>query len=95
MTFVQLKSACLELMAKLESLGVCSVDDEYQSVLDMIIEEMLNKQKRRAARKREFDTLQNTLTNLDEKMSFLNDQKKSYHDYIDACMMQLQSKNKR
>lgn len=94
MTFAQLKCAALEVMAKLEAIGYCSQKDEYQSMLDSIVADMLNKQRRRASRKRELTTLTNTLTNLDEKSAFLNAQKTSYHDYIDGCMQQLQSKNK-
>lgn len=94
MTFAQLKCNALETMAKLEKIGVVTIKDEYQSMLDSIVEDMLTKQRRRQARKRELTTLMSTLDNLSEKSEFLNEQKKSYHDYIDACMQQLQSKNK-
>jgi hypothetical protein len=60
----------------------------------MIPGEMLNKQIRKTQRAKEFITLISTIKNLREKSSFLDEQKKSYHGYIDGCMAQLQSKNK-
>ena len=93
-TFAQLKCRAIEKMAELEQLGLCTQKDEYQSMMDSIVEDMLNKQRRRSQRKREMKVLLSTLSNLQEKAAFLGDQKKSYDDYISACMQQLQSKTK-
>lgn len=94
MTFGQLKCFALEMMARLEKLGVCTVTDEYQSMLDSIVDDMLSKQKRRAARSRELKIILRTVQGLENKTQYLNDQKKSYHDYIDGCMLSFQSKQK-
>ncbi|KAH6591602.1 hypothetical protein BASA50_008576 [Batrachochytrium salamandrivorans] len=92
MTFSQLKINALENMAKIEAAGQAFKADGYQKMLNSIVEDMLNKQRQRAQRRREFQSLQATLINLDEKAEFLADQNKSYHDYIDACMTQLSNK---
>ncbi|KAL2916115.1 iqgap-related protein [Polyrhizophydium stewartii] len=92
MSFSQLKVKALENMAKIEAAGQATKTDGYQSMLNSIVEDMLNKQRRRAQRRREFQSLQATLANLDEKAKFLAEQNKSYHDYIDACMSHLSTK---
>ena len=55
---------------------------------------MLNKHRRRSQRLRELETLRKTLKNLEEKKAYLGDQKKSYMDYINACMAHLGSNKK-
>eukprot|EP00842_Homolaphlyctis_polyrhiza_P003308 jgi/Hompol1/3979/HPOL_003428-RA len=92
MKFSQLKVKALENMAKIEAAGLASKADGYQTILNGIVEDMLNKQRRRAQRRREFQSLQTTLQNLDEKAKFLAEQNKSYHDYVDVCMSQLSNK---
>ncbi|EGF77572.1 hypothetical protein BATDEDRAFT_91373 [Batrachochytrium dendrobatidis JAM81] len=92
MTFSQLKVKALENMAQIEMAGQAQKADGYQTMLNSIVADMLNKQRQRAQRRREAQSLQTTLTNLDEKSKFLADQNKSYHDYIDACMSQLSNK---
>jgi hypothetical protein len=94
MTFAQLKCHTLENMAKLEKFGIFTTVDGYQSILNMIAGDMLNKQIRKAQRGKELITLMSTIKNIRDKASFLNEQKQSYHGYIDACMAQLQSKTK-
>ncbi|KAJ3056588.1 hypothetical protein HK097_005751 [Rhizophlyctis rosea] len=93
-TFFQLKRRALENMAKLESEGLVTKSNSYQDMLNSIAKDMLNKHRRRSQRQRELDSLRQTLTNLEEKASYLEDQKKSYHSYIDACMAQLNKKTK-
>ncbi|KAI8924263.1 hypothetical protein BC831DRAFT_501250 [Entophlyctis helioformis] len=92
MTFLQLKVKALENMAQIEAAGQATKADGYQSMLNVLVEDLLNKQRRRAQRRREFQSLQTTLVNLEEKAKFMEEQKKSYHDYIDACMAQLTNK---
>lgn len=91
-TFAQLKIRALEAMAKLETMEKVSKADKYQSMLDSIVEDMLNKQKSRANRRREIQQLTKTAANLEEKSKFLDESTKSYHDYIEACMAQLTNK---
>lgn len=91
-TFSQLKIKALENMAKLEEFGAASKTDSYQSMLDNIVQDMLNKQRFRAQRRRELLSLRQTMINLKEKSTYLQESTTSYHDYIDACMAQLVNK---
>lgn len=91
-TFGNLKLRALENMAKLESEGLVTKSNSYQDMLNSIAKDMMNKHRRRSQRQREIDSLRQTLSNLEEKASYLEDQKKSYHSYIDACMAQLNKK---
>ncbi|KAJ3038625.1 hypothetical protein HDV00_000469 [Rhizophlyctis rosea] len=93
-TFFQLKRRALENMAKLEAEGLVTKSNSYQDMLNSIAKDMLNKHRRRSQRRRELESLKQTLQNLEEKASYLEDQKKSYHSYIDACMAQLNKKTK-
>ncbi|KAJ3189250.1 hypothetical protein HDU85_002875 [Gaertneriomyces sp. JEL0708] len=90
--FFNLKRRALETMAKLEEEGQLTKANKYQDMLNAIAKDMLTKSRRRSRRRKELESLRNTLKNLNEKSRYLEDQKKSYHDYIDACMSQLQNK---
>ncbi|KAJ3092687.1 hypothetical protein HK102_004149 [Quaeritorhiza haematococci] len=92
MTFSQLKRKTLENMAKLEAEGFVKKANAYQDMLNAIAKDMLTKHRRRSQRQRELESLRATLKNLEEKAAYLGDQKKSYHDYINACMAQLGNK---
>ncbi|KAI8799673.1 hypothetical protein BJ742DRAFT_844964 [Cladochytrium replicatum] len=92
MTFAILKKKALEGMARLEEEGKVSKANCYQDMIDSIAKDMLNKHRRRNQRRRELLSLKQTFGNLEEKSTYLNDQKKSYHDYINSCMTQLTSK---
>jgi Ras GTPase-activating-like protein IQGAP2/3 len=61
-------------------------------MLDSIVEDMLNKQRKRQQRRREIQQLRRTMASLDEKAAFLQESAQSYHDYIEACMAQLNKK---
>ncbi|KAI8810415.1 hypothetical protein BJ742DRAFT_747546 [Cladochytrium replicatum] len=92
MTFAILKKKALEGMGRLEEEGKVSKANCYQDMIDSIAKDMLNKHRRRNQRRRELLSLKQTFGNLEEKSTYLNDQKKSYHDYINSCMTQLTSK---
>ncbi|TPX69027.1 hypothetical protein SpCBS45565_g02717 [Spizellomyces sp. 'palustris'] len=91
-TFFSLKRRALENMAKLEAEGQVTKSNQYQDMLNSIAKDMLTKSRRRSRRRKELLSLRNTLKNLEEKAVYLEDQKKSYHDYISACMSQLGNK---
>ncbi|KAJ3333331.1 hypothetical protein HDU76_009303 [Blyttiomyces sp. JEL0837] len=91
-TFSVLKRRTLENMAKLEAAGQISKGNNYQDMLNAIAKDMLNRHRRKNQRKREYESLRKTLANLEEKSNYLEEQKKSYHDYINACMAQLNKK---
>ncbi|KAI9093128.1 hypothetical protein DFS34DRAFT_631683 [Phlyctochytrium arcticum] len=92
MTFFALKRRALEIMARLEAEGEVSKSNQYQDMLNSIAKDMLTKSRRRSRRRKELESLRNTLKNLEEKAVYLDDQKKSYHDYISTCMAQLRTK---
>lgn len=92
LTFAQLKAKAKDNLAILEEGGVVKKANNYQDMLNSIAKDMLNKHRRRSQRGREIQTLKNTLAVLDEKAKFLDDQIKSYHDYINACIAQLGNK---
>ncbi|KAJ3219368.1 hypothetical protein HDU67_001587 [Dinochytrium kinnereticum] len=91
-TFSQVKRRTLENMAKLESSGLVSKSNNYQDMLNAIAKDMMNKHRRKTQRKRELQSLNKTLRYLEEKAAYLEDQKKSYNDYVTACMAQLGNK---
>ncbi|KAI8585597.1 hypothetical protein BDZ88DRAFT_502223 [Geranomyces variabilis] len=91
-TFFSLKRRALENMAQLEADGEVSKRNKYQDMLNAIAKDMLTKSRRRARRRKELISLRNTLKNLQDKSLYLEEQKKSYHDYISACMAQLGNK---
>ncbi|KAJ3070350.1 hypothetical protein HDU98_006615 [Podochytrium sp. JEL0797] len=87
-TFHVVKNRALENMSKLEDAGVVSKKNGYQDMMNLIAHDMLNRQKRKTQRKMEALALRKTLQNLHEKATYLAEQKKSYHDYINSCMAQ-------
>ncbi|KAJ3105040.1 hypothetical protein HDU97_008648 [Phlyctochytrium planicorne] len=91
-TFSQIKRRTLENMAKLESLGLISKANNYQDMLNAIAKDMMNKHRRKTQRRRELESLKKTLNYLEEKSGYLDEQKKSYNDYVSACMAQLGNK---
>ena len=92
MNFAQLKVKALENMAKLEKHDKVSKADNYQSMLDAIVQDMLNKQRRRQQRRTEIQRFRTTMANLTEKSVFLKESLQSYNNYIDGCMAQLNKK---
>ncbi|TPX43695.1 hypothetical protein SeMB42_g03246 [Synchytrium endobioticum] len=85
-TFAELKKVTLENLVKLEVAGMVSKQTCYQDMLNSIAKDMLNKHKRTVQRKKDLDSLRQTLKNVEEKASYLGEQKQAYMDYIEACM---------
>ena len=94
LTFSKLKIKALENMSQLEEAGKVTKSDKYETMLNEVVEETLNKQRRRSQRRREYQSLLLTLDNLKQKADFMLEQKQSYHDYIDACFSQLSNNKK-
>ncbi|KAI9202931.1 uncharacterized protein BJ171DRAFT_460734 [Polychytrium aggregatum] len=92
MTFSQLKRKALENMAKLEAEQKVTKENGYQDMLNLIAKDMINKHKMRIQRKRELQSLNRTLSNLEQKAVYLEEQKKTYCDYVESCMGNLGSK---
>ncbi|CAG8434697.1 12385_t:CDS:10 [Ambispora gerdemannii] len=92
MTFSELKKITLQNVLKLEAEGKVSRQNNYQDLLNAIAVDIRNNHRRRVQRERELKQIRQTLSNLEEKRVYLDDQIKSYNDYIEVCMQQLSTK---
>lgn len=93
MTYHELKRTALENVMKLEQLGRISRENKYQDILNAIAVDIRTKSRRRVQRSKELEGVRLTLANLHEKARYLEQQRKSYDDYIESAMATLQ-KNK-
>ena len=93
MSYYDMKRNALENVMRLEQLGRISKQNYYQDVLNAIALDIRTKSRRRIQRQRELEGVRLTLANLHEKAKYLEQQRKSYDDYIEQAMLTLQ-KNK-
>ncbi|KAI0021129.1 hypothetical protein F4780DRAFT_300942 [Xylariomycetidae sp. FL0641] len=92
MSYYDMKRMALENIMRLEQMGRVSKQNFYQDVLNAIALDIRTKSRRRVQRQRELDTVRSTLANLNQKFEYLEQQKKSYDDYIAQAMLTLQNK---
>ncbi|KAL6357522.1 hypothetical protein LRP88_07691 [Fusarium phalaenopsidis] len=92
MSYQELKRTALENVMRLEKLGRISKHNCYQDVLNAIALDIRTKSRRRVQRQRELEGVRMTLSNLHEKAKYLEQQRKSYDDYIEQAMKTLQNK---
>ena len=92
MSYSELKRTALENVMRLEKMGRISKHNFYQDVLNAIAVDIRSKSRRRVQRQRELDGVRMTLGNLHEKAKYLEQQRKSYDDYIESAMATLQNK---
>ncbi|KAK4542873.1 hypothetical protein LTR36_006062 [Oleoguttula mirabilis] len=97
MTYAELKHNALENILALENPAVppqfrVSRHNNYQDLLNALAADIRQKHRRRMDRQREIETTRATLAQLDSKAAFLEDQLKSYNDYIEQCLHTLASK---
>jgi len=92
MSYYDLKRTALENVMRLEHLGRISKHNYYQDVLNAIALDIRTKSRRRVQRQRELEAVRLTLGNLHEKAKYLEQQRKSYDDYIEQAMATLQNK---
>ncbi|OAA68174.1 Ras GTPase activating [Niveomyces insectorum RCEF 264] len=92
MSYYDLKRTALENVLRLEQLGRISKHNHYQDVLNAIALDIRTKSRRRVQRQREVEGVRLTLSNLHEKAKYLEQQRKSYDDYIEQAMATLQNK---
>lgn len=97
MTYAELKHNALENILALENPAVppqfrVSRHNNYQDLLNALAADIRQKHRRRMDRQREIETTRATLAQLDAKAAFLEDQLKSYNDYIEQCLHTLASK---
>ncbi|SMR43563.1 unnamed protein product [Zymoseptoria tritici ST99CH_3D1] len=97
MTYAELKSSALENILHLENAAVppqyrVSRNNNYQELLNALAADIRQKHRRRLERQRDVESTRATLSQLDDKATFLEDQLKSYNDYIEQCLHTLASK---
>ncbi|RDA95436.1 hypothetical protein CP533_5443 [Ophiocordyceps camponoti-saundersi (nom. inval.)] len=92
MTYHELKRTALENVMRLEQMGRISKHNLYQDVLNAIASDIRTKSRRRVQRQRELEGVRLTLGNLHEKAKYLEQQRRSYDDYIEHAMATLQNK---
>jgi Ras GTPase-activating-like protein IQGAP2/3 len=92
-SYSELKRIALENIMRLEmEYGRISRHNSYQDLLNAIALDIRTKSRRRVQRQRELETVKATLDNLHEKAIWLEQQRKSYDNYIEQAMMTLQNK---
>ncbi|KAK4250768.1 hypothetical protein C7999DRAFT_11376 [Corynascus novoguineensis] len=92
MSYSDLKRIALENVLRLEQMGRISRHNHYQDVLNAIAVDIRTKSRRRVQRQRELEGVRLTLANLHEKAKYLEQQRRSYDDYIEQAMATLQNK---
>ncbi|KAK4454774.1 hypothetical protein QBC34DRAFT_140781 [Podospora aff. communis PSN243] len=92
MSYYELKRTALENVMRLEHMGRISKHNFYQDVLNAIALDIRTKSRRRVQRQKELEGVRLTLANLHEKAKYLEQQRKSYDDYIEQAMATLQNK---
>ncbi|KAK5110555.1 hypothetical protein LTR62_005747 [Meristemomyces frigidus] len=97
MTYAELKHNCLSNILELEQPHTppqfrVSRHNSYQDLLNALAADIRQKHRRRMDRAREVEATRATLSGLDEKAGFLEDQLKSYNDYIEQCLHTLAAK---
>ncbi|CAG8564365.1 5605_t:CDS:10 [Paraglomus occultum] len=90
--FAELKKLTLRNILKLEAENKLWRSNNYQDLLNSIAVDIRNKHRRRIQRQKELRQVKLSLVHLDEKRAYLDEQIKSYNDYIDACLQNMSSK---
>ena len=92
MSYSELKRVALENILRLERFGRLSRHNQYQDLLNAIAVDIRSKHRRRIQRQRELEGVKLTLARLDEQAVYLEQQLKTYNDYIEQAMVTLQNK---
>ncbi|KAL4869297.1 hypothetical protein BDV12DRAFT_168271 [Aspergillus spectabilis] len=92
MNYSELKRTALENILQLERAGKISRSNHYQDLLNAIAIDIRTKHRRRIQRQRELESAHMTLTRLNDQAIWLDQQLKTYNDYIEQAMMTLQNK---
>jgi Ras GTPase-activating-like protein IQGAP2/3 len=92
LSYTDLKRIALENVLQLESLGRLTRRNHYQDLLNAIAVDIRTKHRRRIQRQRELEGVRTTLARLNEQAVYLEQQLKTYNDYIEQAMVTLQSK---
>ncbi|KAI9375013.1 hypothetical protein BJX61DRAFT_218406 [Aspergillus egyptiacus] len=92
MSYSELKRTALENILQLEQAGKISRHNHYQDLLNAIAIDIRTKHRRRIQRQRELESAHLTLARLNDQAIWLDQQLKTYNDYIEQAMMTLQNK---
>lgn len=92
MSYSELKRTALENIIRLELTGKIRRDNHYQDLLNAIAIDIRTKHRRRIQRERELESARSTLTRLNDQAAWLEQQFKTYNDYIEQAMVTLQNK---
>ncbi|PGH30013.1 IQ domain-containing protein containing GTPase activating protein [[Emmonsia] crescens] len=92
MTYPDLKSTALENILRLEQAGRITRRNHYQDLLNAIAVDIRTKHRRRIQRQRELESVRLTLERLNDQTVYLEQQLKTYNDYIEQAMITLQNK---
>ena len=92
MSYSELKGITLENILQMEQFGKIRRDNNYQDLLNSIAIDIRTKHRRRIQRQRELESARLTLGRLHDQAVYLEQQLKSYNDYIEQAMITLQSK---
>uniref|UniRef100_A0A3B4UUL4 IQ motif containing GTPase activating protein 2 n=1 Tax=Seriola dumerili TaxID=41447 RepID=A0A3B4UUL4_SERDU len=91
----QKKRKILRNLRNLEQAGLASAGNKYQDLINDISKDIRYQRRYRQRRKAELVKLQQTLTALNSKTAFYQDQMNYYDTYIKTCLDNLNRKNSR
>ncbi|KAI4171979.1 MAG: hypothetical protein LQ343_003888 [Gyalolechia ehrenbergii] len=92
MPYAELKRIALENILRLERIGHLTRHNHYQDILNEIAVDIRTKHRRRIQRQRELEGVRLTLARLNDQATYLEQQLKTYNDYIEQAMVTLQNK---
>jgi Ras GTPase-activating-like protein IQGAP2/3 len=92
MSYAELKRIALENILQLEATGKITRHNQYQDILNAIAVDIRTKHRRRIQRQREIESARLTLSRLNDQAVYLEQQLKTYNDYIEQAMITLQNK---
>ena len=92
LSYPDLKRIALENVLQLESIGRLTRSNHFQDLLNNIAIDIRTKHRRRIQRQRELEGVKTTLQRLNEQAVYLEQQLKTYNDYIEQAMVTLQNK---
>ncbi|KAI2335225.1 iqgap- protein [Ophidiomyces ophidiicola] len=92
MSYPELKRTALENIVRLEQAGRITRFNQYQDLLNDIALDIRTKHRRRVQRQRELEGARLTLDRLNDQAVYLEQQLKTYNDYIEQAMVTLQNK---
>lgn len=90
--YMELKRTALENIVRLEQHGKISRHNYYQDILNEIAVDIRTKHRRRIQRQRELESVKLTLDRLNSQAVYLEQQLKTYNNYIEQAMTTLHTK---